>query len=186
LVIGIVQEQMQRPELKDKGWILDGFPRTKVQAEALTKAGVVPDKIIFLDVPDSVLVERVCGRRMDPQTGAIYHIKYKPPPAEIAARCTTRADDTEEKLKTRLAMYHDNNKNILDYYKDSVHVEKIDGTKLPDEVYVSVHAAVTTKQAPTNNEEENEENGENEDEEEIEEDNEENGENEEDNPEDEE
>jgi len=145
LVIGIVQEQMKRPDLKDKGWILDGFPRTKVQAEALSKAGIVPDKIVFLDVPDSVLVERVCGRRMDPTTGAIYHVKYKPPPAEVAARCITRADDTDEKLKTRLIMYHNNNKNILEYYEGSVPVDKIDGTKLPDEVYVGVKASVSSK-----------------------------------------
>jgi len=142
LVIGLVQEQMQKPEFKNKGWILDGFPRTKAQAEALTTAGVVPDKILFLDVPDSVLVERICGRRSDPDTGAIYHVKFNPPPAEIAGRCVTRPDDTEEKLKTRLNAYNLNNKTILEYYEGKVTVEKIDGTQLPAEVYSTVRNAV--------------------------------------------
>jgi len=145
LVIGVVKEQIQQPDLKVKGWILDGFPRTKVQAEALTAAGVTPDKIIFLDVPDSILVERVCGRRSDPQTGAIYHVKYNPPPPEVAARCITRTDDTEEKLKPRLTAYHANNKTILDYYQGSVIVERMDGTKTPDEVYANVRKCILTK-----------------------------------------
>jgi len=145
LVIGLVQEQLQKPELKDKGWILDGYPRTKAQAEALTSAGVVPDKIIFLEVPDSVLTERVCGRRSDPTTGAIYHVKFNPPPAELAARVITREDDTEEKLKTRLANYHANNKTILDYYDGKVIVDKIDGIQLPNEVYTSVRNSVLVK-----------------------------------------
>jgi len=147
LVISLVQEQMQKPEFKNKGWILDGYPRTKAQAEALTTAGVVPDKIVFLDVPDSVLVERVCGRRMDPDTGAIYHVKFNPPPAEVAGRCITRSDDTEEKLKTRLDKYNLNNKTILEYYEGKAVVEKIDGTQLPAEVYVNVHNAVLHKTA---------------------------------------
>jgi len=151
LVIGIVQELIQQPDLKAKGWILDGFPRTEVQAAALSAAGVKPDKIIFLDVPDSVLVERICGRRSDPQTGAIYHVKYNPPPPEVASRCTTRTDDTEEKLKTRLTTYHANNKSILAYYQGNVTVEHVDGTKTPDDVYASVRKCILTKSvAPPN------------------------------------
>lgn len=148
LVISLVQEHMNKPELKNKGWILDGFPRTKPQAEALTSAGVVPDKMIFLEVPDDALVERVCGRRVDPETNTIYHIKYNPPPAEVASRVIARPDDTEEKLKTRLAMHHANNSNILEYYQGKVTVEKIDGTKTPAEVYSNVRNSILHKAPP--------------------------------------
>jgi len=148
LVIGLVQEQMNKPELKNKGWILDGFPRTKPQAEALTGTGIVPDKIIFLEVPDEALVDRICGRRVDPDTNTTYHIKHNPPPAEVASRVITRPDDTEEKLKTRLAMYHANNSNILEYYQGKVTVEKIDGTKTPADVYTSVRNSVLHKAPP--------------------------------------
>jgi len=148
LVIGVVQEQMNKPELKNKGWILDGFPRTKAQAEALAKAGLVPDKIICLEVPDTELVDRVVGRRMDPVNGAIYHVKHNPPPAEVASRVIIRPDDTEEKLKTRLAMYHEHNNTILEFYQGKTTVEKIDGTKQPAEVYSNVHNAVLHKASP--------------------------------------
>lgn len=69
-------------------------------------------------VPDEMLVERVVGRRLDPETGAIYHMTFKPPPAEILPRLVQRSDDTEEKCVTRLQTYHSNVASVLDYYRD--------------------------------------------------------------------
>ena len=82
LIIGMVKEKLQSEECRSKGWLLDGFPRTQPQAQAMVSAGIVPEKFILLDVPDEVLIERVVGRRLDPVTNAIYHIKFSPPPAE--------------------------------------------------------------------------------------------------------
>ena len=65
-----------------------------------------------------MLVERVVGRRSDPETGAIYHMKFKPPPVEIISRLVQRSDDTEEKCVTRLQTYHSNVASVLDYYRD--------------------------------------------------------------------
>jgi len=118
LVINMVKEKLGEPEVKQRGWLLDGFPRTVVQAQAMQKAGIVPEVFLQLDVPDAVLVERICGRRTDPVTGKIYHLKYNPPPkdAAVQARLVHRSDDTEAALRTRLVAYHDNLKAITDFY----------------------------------------------------------------------
>jgi adenylate kinase len=69
VIIGVVVERLGKPDCTEKGWLLDGFPRTRAQADALSAAGYHPDQFIFLDVPDKLLVERVVGRRTDPETG---------------------------------------------------------------------------------------------------------------------
>lgn len=68
-------------------------------------------------MPDEILIERVVGRRLDPETGAIYHLKFKPPPADIVGRLQQRSDDTEEKAKVRLATYKQNVDSVVGYYK---------------------------------------------------------------------
>ena len=74
--------------------------------------------MVFVQVPDDVLVERVTGRRLDPVTGDIYHLKFKPPPEDISDRLVQRSDDTEEKLRNRLTTHHNNVAAVLGYYKD--------------------------------------------------------------------
>ena len=87
LIIGVVVDRLRQSDCVEKGWLLDGFPRTKPQADALNAAGMVPDCFLLLDVPQEVLVERVTGRRTDPETGKIYHLTFSPPEnEEIAAR----------------------------------------------------------------------------------------------------
>jgi len=77
--------------------------------QSLSDAGLVFDKFVLLDVPDEVLIDRVSGRRIDPETGKIYHLTFNPPESdEIKERCVQRADDTEEKMKVRLENYHGN------------------------------------------------------------------------------
>jgi adenylate kinase len=120
LVIAMVKDKLSNPEVAKKGWLLDGFPRTPEQAKALADLGVTADCFLQLEVPDSVLVERICGRRTDPVTGKIYHLKFNPPPNDptVINRLQHRKDDTEEALRTRLEQYHKNVNGIKDFYQD--------------------------------------------------------------------
>ena len=93
-----------------------------------------------LQVPDDVLVERVVGRRLDPETGDIYHLTFKPPPAEIAGRLTQRSDDTEDALRSRLAVHHANVAAVSGYYSDCL--VPIDGLGSMEDVFGRVQAAL--------------------------------------------
>eukprot|EP00698_Gefionella_okellyi_P022440 TRINITY_DN7442_c0_g1_i1.p1 TRINITY_DN7442_c0_g1~~TRINITY_DN7442_c0_g1_i1.p1 ORF type:complete len:255 (+),score=40.39 TRINITY_DN7442_c0_g1_i1:50-766(+) len=117
LIIGMVKAKLQTDECRKRGWLLDGFPRTAAQAQAMQAAGIVANKFILLEVPDDVLIERVVGRRLDPQTNDIYHIVFNPPKDDaVAARLVQRADDTEEKAHVRLQQYYSNIAAIRDSY----------------------------------------------------------------------
>ena len=120
VIIGIVRDRLGSDDCKEKGWLLDGFPRTGVQAEALAKEGIEADKFVLLNVPDDVLIERCVGRRSDPVTGKIYHLKFNPPPEdkEIQARLVHRSDDTAEAMTSRITMYNNNVQAVKGYYKD--------------------------------------------------------------------
>ena len=121
IIIGVVKERLTKSDCVEKGWLLDGFPRTRAQADALQDAGIECDAFVFLDVPDDALIERVVGRRTDPVTGKIYHMTFNPPEdEEIANRLTQRSDDTEEKVKVRLEAFHDNLDAIMDCYTDKL------------------------------------------------------------------
>ncbi|KAK6151652.1 hypothetical protein DH2020_014287 [Rehmannia glutinosa] len=99
IVTAMVTARLSLKDVKEKGWLLDGYPRSSAQAESLEKQNIRPDIYIMLDVPDDILVDRCVGRRLDPLTGKIYHIKNFPPEnEEIKARLVTRPDDTEEKI----------------------------------------------------------------------------------------
>jgi adenylate kinase len=119
LIIGIVKERLAQEDCQKNGWLLDGFPRTGAQAEALAEAEIVPTHFVLLDVPDDILVERCEGRRSDPETGKIYHIKFNPPPEdpEVQARLIHRSDDTAEAMGKRITMYHENVSSIIGNYK---------------------------------------------------------------------
>jgi adenylate kinase len=134
LVIGLVKERLAKPDCAEKGWMLDGFPRTGIQAEALKSAGIHPNKVLLLDVDESALVERVVGRRVDPSTGKTYHLKFNPPPEDVdASSLIQRADDTEEKVKLRIQAFNDNVAAIRLSYEKLVKV--IDGNR--DKMLVS-------------------------------------------------
>ena len=117
LIINIVADRVSQRDCLERGFVLDGFPRTAVQVHALIAAGVHCDVFLQIDVDDEVIVQRVAGRRMDPKTGKIYHLKYLPPPDDIVHRLQQRSDDTEEKIKTRLATYHSNVAGIINNFK---------------------------------------------------------------------
>lgn len=134
LVISLLKDRLFQDDISEKGWLLDGFPRTAVQAEALDNANILPDAVLVLEVPDEVLIDRVVGRRLDPETGKIYHVKYNPPRDQnVEARLKRRSDDTEEKAKTRLTSYYKHAQSILDHYGDKV--RRIDGDRSKQQVF---------------------------------------------------
>lgn len=123
------------------GWLLDGFPRSLTQAEALEALDIHPQLFILLEVPDEILVQRVVGRRLDPVTGKIYHLMYSPPETpEIAARLTQRDDDTEEKVKLRLRTHAANVQSVLDIYKPVM--KTVDGNRPKDQVFADIKSLI--------------------------------------------
>lgn len=135
---------MAEDDCSKNGWLLDGFPRTQAQAKALEDAGITADCFLFLKVPDEVLIERVVGRRTDPETGKIYHMTFSPPEDEkVKERLVQRSDDTEEKAEVRLEQFHANVDAVKDSYSDiSV---SIDGNRKPGEVSNDIIKAIESK-----------------------------------------
>ena len=137
VVNGLVAERLAQPDC-EKGFIMDGFPRTVVQAktldEILAKLGQKIEKVIALNVPDSDIIERITGRRTSKLTGKIYHIKFNPPVDEKEEDLVQRADDTKEVVVKRLETYHSQTAPVLDYYKEQNKVTEIDGTRSLDEI----------------------------------------------------
>lgn len=137
VVIGIVRERLGQDDAKT-GFLLDGFPRTVPQAEALagmlTEVGITLDAVVLLEVADDLIVNRIVGRRSDPETGAIYHLEFNPPPAELADRLVHRKDDTEDAVRTRLGAYHAQTAPIIPFYEASGVVQRIDGVGTPDQI----------------------------------------------------
>jgi adenylate kinase len=137
----MVKARLAQPDAQTKGWLLDGYPRSAPQGEALAAAGVSPELFILLEVPDEVLIERVVGRRLDPDTGKIYHVKFSPPPeGEVADRCVTRSDDTEEKARNRLGVFATNVEAVSGLY--TAQLKKIDGNRDKAAVFTDVEAAI--------------------------------------------
>lgn len=143
LMIKVIGERLDQDDIKTSGFLLDGFPRTPAQAEAL-KDMVPIDIVLFLEVPDEVLTGRMTGRRLDPETGAIYHLVTKPPPADIMERLVHRADDNEETAKTRISTYNDNASYIKSTFKDET--LEVNGNQKPTLVWKSISAALRKKQ----------------------------------------
>ena len=119
-VIAIIQERLVQEDCKG-GFILDGFPRTVPQAQALDRMGVVIDKVIAIEVPDEDITERLSGRRVCEGCGSSYHIQYKAPEKEGACdRCSgklvIRRDDEPETIRQRLQVYHEQTEPLKDYY----------------------------------------------------------------------
>jgi adenylate kinase len=145
VVIGMILERIAKPDCGD-GFMLDGFPRTRPQAEALeqamAKAGVALEAVVLIEVPDDLIVDRITGRRSDPDTGAIYHLTFNPPPAAIAAKVVQRKDDTVEAVTTRLAKYHSETAPIVPFYEGKGILRRVDGVGEPDAVTARITAAL--------------------------------------------
>ncbi len=114
IIIGLISERMSQNDASS-GVLFDGFPRTIAQAEELSKIADV-SLVIMIEVPDEDIVERIVGRRMDPQTGEIYHVKFKPAPSDVSSRLIQRKDDTEDTVRSRLDAYHMQTKPLSEWY----------------------------------------------------------------------
>ena len=127
LILSLIEERLKEEDAKN-GVLFDGFPRTILQAESLAKITKV-SMVISIEVPDDNIVERIVGRRMDSETGEIYHIKFKPAPSGISDRLIQRKDDTEETVRSRLNAYHSQTAPLADYYSNLGVLEKVNGNR---------------------------------------------------------
>lgn len=146
LVVDLVVDRLGQEDAK-RGYVLDGFPRTIPQAEALDTAlanrGEKMDYAIDVEVPDSAIIERMSGRRSCGQCGASYHIAFNPPKTEgICDICggalIQRDDDKPETVEKRLAVYHEQTKPLIDYYTGHNIIEEVDGTMSMNEVFDAI------------------------------------------------
>lgn len=143
IIIGLVKERISKEDCKD-GFLLDGFPRTIPQADAMKEAGIKIDHVIEFDVPDDVIVERMGGRRVHPESGRVYHVVYNPPKEEgkddqTGEALIIRDDDKEDTVRKRLGVYHEQTKPLVNYYQAEAEsgncdYHKLDGTRPVDEV----------------------------------------------------
>ncbi len=141
-IIGIIRDRLGKEDCKT-GFILDGFPRTLAQAEALEELmkdmKISLDKVISLNVPDELILGRITGRRVSPKCGASFHIKFNPPKVEgVCDYCgddlITRKDDTAETVVNRLEAYHAQTAPLFDFYTKKGIMKEVDGTKDVSEV----------------------------------------------------
>ena len=143
LIIDLVKERILKDDCKN-GFLFDGFPRTIPQAEALIAAGINIDLVIEIDVSDKVIIERLGGRRVHPESGRIYHVKYSPPKTEGIDDITgepliIRDDDSRETIVKRLDTYHQQTETLINFYKNpslhnKPHFIEVDGEKKPEEI----------------------------------------------------
>lgn len=137
IMIRLVSERLQQPDCSTHGWVLDGYPRTKSQAESLLQSGIKPDCFILLEVPQDILLERATGRRTDPVTGKVYHVRFSPPQHKhIADRLIHRHDDTAEKIITRLKDYQHHTAVVRTYFEDVL--VKVNGNASKEEISKSI------------------------------------------------
>ncbi|MFQ1005104.1 adenylate kinase [Gilliamella sp. CG22] len=143
LVIALVKERIAQDDCAN-GFLLDGFPRTVPQADAMKSAGINVDYILEFDVPDSVIIDRMSGRRIHAPSGRVYHVRHNPPKLEnvddiTGEPLTTRKDDDEEIVRKRLVEYHQLTKPLIDYYQHEAKegrakYYRIDGTQSVSDV----------------------------------------------------
>lgn len=148
IIIGLVKDRIAEDDCKN-GYLLDGFPRTLAQADAVTNAGIQIDAVIEIDVPDSEIVQRMSGRRAHLASGRTYHIVYNPPKVEgkddeTGEDLVQRDDDKENVVLDRLKVYHELTSPLIGYYKDQASQNSklkyitVDGTAHIDEVETAI------------------------------------------------
>lgn len=138
VVISIIAERLNQADCKG-GFLLDGFPRTIPQAEALDRMGIYMDKVVSIEVPDEAIVKRMSGRRACLKCGATYHIENKKPIKEgVCDNCgeelVIRADDKPETVLSRLQTYHEQTEPLKDFYKSKGCLVTVDGTGSVSEI----------------------------------------------------
>jgi adenylate kinase len=152
VITGVILEAIQSADARD-GFILDGFPRTIPQADALAEGLKAHDReltaAILIEVPDDEVLRRMSGRRVSVKTGRVYHVDFDPPKQEgrcdvDGSRLVQRADDQPETVKRRLAVYHDQTEPLINYYEDQGLLRRFDGTRSPTEVHDHIRATIAT------------------------------------------
>jgi adenylate kinase len=143
LIIGLVKERIAETDCQS-GFLLDGFPRTIPQADAMKTNGVSVDSVIEFEVPDEVIVERMAGRRVHAGSGRVYHVSYNPPKVaniddQTGEELSIRPDDEESTVRKRLGIYHEQTKPLVSYYQTEAEAGNcsyltIDGTQPVDQV----------------------------------------------------
>lgn len=146
VVIGIIKERLSCDDCKN-GFILDGFPRTVPQAQALEDMGIDIDLVINIDVPDEAIVTRMSGRRSCPDCGATYHVDYKPSRDGIhcdscGAELTTRKDDLPEVVSSRLEVYHEKTEPLIAFYAERGKLRTVVGQEKVEDTSALTLAAV--------------------------------------------
>ncbi|MBO3320347.1 adenylate kinase [Clostridium perfringens] len=146
VTIKMVKDRLQQDDCKN-GYLLDGFPRTVHQAEALdnflTEREESIDTALLIEVPKEFILERMTGRRVCPSCGASYHIKFNPPTNDgkcdlCGSDVIQRKDDTEETVKERLDVYENQTQPLIDFYKNKKQLSVVDGTQAINEVFESI------------------------------------------------
>ena len=142
IVIGILKDRINEPDAQN-GFILDGFPRTVPQAEALDAMGVKIDKVVEIFVPDETIKQRVSGRRVCLDCGATYHVVFNAPKLEdtcdsCGEKLILRDDDKPETVKKRLDVYHEQTQPLIDYYKKAGALREVDGTVDMEDVFQAI------------------------------------------------
>jgi adenylate kinase len=155
VVIEIVRERTSKNDCRN-GYVLDGFPRTTVQAEMLEELGLQQGnqiEAIFVDVPYIVLEKRLTGRRTCPIGGEIYNVYFKPPRFDERCdfhpeqRLLHRADDAAEKIRVRLETYEKETAPLLDYYRSTGRLHRVDGDRSTEEIYSEIERLIKTEVA---------------------------------------
>ncbi|MFC7082434.1 adenylate kinase [Halorussus caseinilyticus] len=142
----VVNEIVEKALSDADGYVLDGYPRNLDQAEHLSDITTL-DAVLYLDVDEDVLVERLTGRRVCEECGAAYHVDFNPPEEEgVCDKCGgdlyQREDDTEETARERIRVYEENTAPVVEFYDDVGSLVRIDGEQTPDEVWDDVKMAL--------------------------------------------
>jgi adenylate kinase len=152
LIVAMAAQRLEQDDARD-GFILDGFPRTEAQAEALdeqlSKLGRRITAALLIDVPDEEVVNRISGRRVCVKAGHNYHVDFDPPKNEgicdqDGSRLVQRDDDKPDVVRNRLAVYHEKTAPLIEYYDSRGLMRRIDGTRSPADVHNHIRAVIAT------------------------------------------
>jgi adenylate kinase len=152
VIVGVIGERLGQPEAAD-GFILDGFPRTTAQAEALdervSELGRTLTAVLLIDVSDDEVVRRLGGRRTCAENGHVFHVEFDPPKEEgvcdiCGGELIVRDDDKPDVIRKRLDTYHSKTEPLVAYYEDHGILQRIDGAQDPDQVSDRIRAILAT------------------------------------------
>jgi adenylate kinase len=152
VIIGLIAERLESGEA-DRGFILDGFPRTVPQAEALdaklSEIGRQLTAVILIDASDEEIIRRLSGRRVSSKEGYVYHVEFNPPKVDgvcdvDGSELIVRDDDKPEVVRHRLEQYHEKTSPLVDYYSKQALLNRVDGSRDPDQVGEAVRSLIST------------------------------------------